>query len=53
VVTISFKVLDEEGTSPITLEKIEANDATTLIDIPVRASAGSFVARDQLAIAPV
>lgn len=53
VVTVSFKVLDKAGTSPITLERIEANDATTLIDIPVRASAGSFVARDQLVTAPV
>ncbi|MBU2009047.1 MAG: hypothetical protein KJ624_04300 [Chloroflexi bacterium] len=42
VVTISFKVLDKRGTSAIILETIQANDATTLIDMPVKASAGSY-----------
>lgn len=53
VATVLFKIIDKGGTSPITLEKIEANDATSLIDIPTKASAGSFVARDQSFTAPV
>ena len=53
VVTVSFKVIDKGGTSPITLGKIEANDATTLIDIPIKASAGNFIAKDQSFTAPV
>jgi len=53
VVTISFKVLDKRGTSAIILETIQANDATTLIDMPVKASAGSYAARDGSFTAPV
>ena len=53
VVTVSFKVLDKGGTSPITLERIEANDSTTLVDIPCKASAGEFVASGGSFTAPV
>lgn len=53
VVTVSFKATGKEGTSPLTLENIEAYDAETLYDIIVRVSPGEFVAKDSSFTAPV
>ena len=52
VVSVSFKVLKEGETSPLTLNSVQAHDANTLLDIPLRASAGGF-SRDGLFTGPV
>jgi len=52
VVTVSFKAKGKEGTSPLTLENLEAHDAETLYDIITEASPGEFVAKDNSFTAP-
>ncbi len=53
VATVSFNVVDSEGTSTLTLDKVETHDATTLVDIINETSDGSFVAKEQSVIAPL
>lgn len=44
---ISFRLVGANGmTSALTLEKLTAHDATTLMDIPTRATPGSFTVKD-------
>jgi len=52
VVTVSFKAKGKEGTSSLTLENLEANDAETLYDIITKASPGEFTAKDNSFTAP-
>lgn len=53
LVTVSFNVVRNEGSSPLTLEKIEVHNANTLIDIPATVSAGHFVVEDNSITTPV
>ncbi len=53
VATVSFNVVDSEGTSTLTLEKVETHDATTLVDIINETSDGGFVAKEQSVTAPL
>ncbi len=53
VVTVSFKVVANEGTSPLSLEHLEATDAETLYDIITEVSPGEFVAKDRSFTPPV
>lgn len=39
---VLFKVLDKEGFSPLDLERMEALDAVTLVDIPTEGLSGGF-----------
>ena len=47
LVTVSFNIVSSKGSSPLTLDKIEAHDTTTLFDIPAEASAGSYSAESK------
>lgn len=48
VAVVLFEVLGELGdTSPLTLETVEANDATTFIDIPVTKTSGTFTVEEK------
>lgn len=51
---ISFSVVGTNGmTSALTLGKVVAHDATTLIDVPTRSTSGSFTVKDRSFTAPV
>jgi len=53
LVEVSFEVLgQDETTSPLTLEKLAAWDATNIFDIPTEASPGSFTVKNRLFTAP-
>ena len=52
VITVSFKVMDKNKTSQLTLENIECYDAKTLYDIIVKASPGNVSALDGSYTAP-
>jgi hypothetical protein len=52
VVTVSFKAKGKEGTSPLTLESVEANDAETLYDLITKTSPGEFMAKGSSFTAP-
>ena len=53
VAKVSFNVIDDEGTSAITLQNIEAADADTLVDILTETSEGSYEAATQSITPPV
>ena len=47
VALITFDIVGESGsTSPLTLQNVSANDATTLLDLLIEVSAGSFAVED-------
>lgn len=51
---ISFNVVGTNGiTSALTLEEVAAHDAASLIDVPTRATSGSFTVEDRSFTAPV
>lgn len=51
---ISFRVVGTNGmTSALTLEKLAAHDATTLIDVLTKATPGSFIVKDRSFTAPI
>ena len=52
VVTITFGVIGDGGSSPLTLANVAAHDADTLVDIVTVTSAGSFVGAGQSATPP-
>lgn len=53
VAVVIFKVLAEEGTSPLTLEDIDAYNAETLLDIVTEATTGEFLVKDRSVTGPV
>jgi hypothetical protein len=48
---ITFEVLGEEGTSPLTLRSVKAHD-TTGAQIPTKVSSGNFIVKDRSFTAP-
>jgi len=48
-----FKVLDNAGTSTLTLENIQARNGVTLEYVDAQSSSGNFVAADMTVTAPV
>jgi len=46
IMTVSFNSAGNQGTSPITINRIEAYDAASLVDIPAKASAGSVTVKN-------
>lgn len=51
---ISFRVVGKDGmTSPLILEKLTAHDATTLVDVPTKATSGSFTVKDRSFTTPI
>jgi len=46
LVVVSFRVIGKEGTRTLDLEKVAAHDAASLMDVPTKATAGSFTVKD-------
>lgn len=54
LVVVSFRVVGKDGmTTALALEKVAAHDATTLMDIPIKGTSGSFTVKDRSLTAPV